>query len=59
MSCFVNFANFAEFAKHWLNALCEEGNNWCRRADLDYSGDVDLEDIKILAYYWLCECPGD
>ena len=55
--CFVNFEHFAAFALYWLDAPCNEGNNWCQGADLDYYGDVDLEDVKVLAYYWLNECP--
>jgi len=57
--CFVNFEHFAEFALYWLDAPCNEGNNWCQGADLDYYGDVDLEDVKVLADYWLSECPPD
>jgi hypothetical protein len=28
-------------------------------AGLIYLGDVDLEDVKVLAYYWLSACPED
>ncbi len=56
--CFVNFEHFAEFALYWLEP-CGPGNNFCEGADLDYYGDVDLEDVKVLAYYWLAECPVD
>jgi len=55
--CFVNFEHFAEFALFWLDSPCNEGNNWCEGADLDYLGDVDLEDVKVLADYWLSACP--
>jgi len=57
--CFVNFEHFAEFAKSWLDTPCGDENNWCQGADLDYYGDVDLEDVKVLAYWWLNECPPD
>ena len=57
--CFVNFEHFAAFALYWLDTPCNEGNNWCEGADLDYYGDVDLEDVKVLAYYWLNNCPPD
>ncbi len=56
--CFVNFEHFAEFALYWLDTSCDQ-NNWCEGADLDYLGDVDLEDVKVLAYYWLNDCPPD
>ena len=59
LQCFVNFEHFAAFAMYWLDTPCNEGNNWCEGADLDYYGDVDLEDVKVLAYYWLNECPPD
>ncbi len=59
LSCFVNFEHFAEFALYWLDSPCNEGNNWCEGADLDYFGDVDLEDVKVLAYYRLTTCPAD
>ncbi len=57
--CFVNFEHFAQFALYWLDTPCNEDNNFCEGADLDYYGDVDLEDVKVLAYYWLNECPLD
>ncbi len=57
--CFVNFEHFAEFALYWLDTPCNKDNNWCEGADLDYYGDVDLEDVKVLAYYWLTACPED
>ena len=57
--CFVNFEDFAEFAKHWLDTPCNAGNDWCGGADLDYSGSVGLSDIRDLAYFWLCACPED
>ena len=59
LQCFVNFEHFATFAMYWLDTPCNEGNNYCEGADLDYYGDVDLEDVKVLAYYWLLECPPD
>ena len=57
--CFVDFEHFAAFALYWLDIDCDAGNDWCDGADLDYLGDVDLEDVKVLAYYWLDTCPLD
>ncbi len=57
--CFVNFEHFAEFAKYWLDAPCDAGNNWCYGADLDWSTAVGLSDVGELAYWWLAECPPD
>ena len=59
LSCFVNFEHFALFALYWLDTPCDAGNDWCEGADLDYLGDVDLEDVRVLAYYWLDTCPVD
>ncbi len=57
LSCFVNFEHFAEFAKYWLDAPCDAGNNFCEGSDLDYSLAVDIYDVGVLAYWWLAECP--
>jgi hypothetical protein len=59
LQCFVDFEHFAAFAMYWLDTPCNEGNNWCDGADLDYYGDVDLEDVKVLADWWLTDCPED
>ncbi len=57
--CFVNFEDFAEFAKNWLDTPCNAGNNWCGGADLDFSGDVTITDLNEVAYFWLDYCPLD
>lgn len=49
--CFVEFDDFARFAEYWL----ETGNNL--PADLDGNGIVDLDDLKLFVYEWLCLCP--
>ena len=56
-ACKVSFEDFANFAAKWLDAGCDAGNNWCDGADLDSLGDVDLEDVRIVADYWLGFCP--
>ncbi len=56
-ACKVSFEDFANFAAKWLDAGCNAGNNWCDGADLDSLGDVDLEDVRIVADYWLGFCP--
>jgi hypothetical protein len=57
--CFVNFEHFAELSLRWLDSPCNAGNDWCEGADLDWSGSVGLNDIRDLAYFWLCQCPQD
>jgi hypothetical protein len=57
--CIVNLEHFADFAARWLDLPCDPGNDFCDGADLDMLGDVDMEDMKILAYWWLDYCPED
>jgi len=59
LSCFVDFEHFAQLALYWLDTPCDEGNDWCFGADLDWSNDVGLSDVRELAYWWLTECPLD
>lgn len=49
--CIVEFDDFARFAQHWLDT----GSNL--PADLDGSGTVDEDDLKLFVYEWLCICP--
>jgi hypothetical protein len=49
--CFVEFDDFARFAEHWL----ESGSDL--PADLDGSGYIDLYDLEMFVYDWLCYCP--
>ena len=49
--CFVEFDDFARFADYWL----ESGSNL--PGDLNGNGVVDLYDLKLFVYEWLCVCP--
>jgi len=49
--CTVGFDDFAEFAEGWL----ETGSGLA--GDLDADNDVDLEDLRRFADYWLSYCP--
>jgi hypothetical protein len=49
--CFVQFDDFARFADVWL----ESGTGLA--GDIDKDGNVDVEDLKRLADYWLACCP--
>ena len=48
----VNFADYAFLAEHWLEDTCA-GSNDCEGSDLDQSGAVDINDLKILGDNWL------
>ena len=56
--CIVGFHHFARFAEHWLQADCNDMNNWCGGADLDYSGDVNSLDLRLFADEWVDYCPA-
>jgi len=55
--CFVNFKHFAKFAEWWLWEECDEGNDWCNGADLNYLDGVNKLDLKLFVEEWLCYCP--
>jgi len=48
----VNFIDYSFFAGHWLDGNCA-GSNDCEGTDLDQSGAVDIDDVKILCDNWL------
>ncbi|MBL7154534.1 MAG: S8 family serine peptidase [Phycisphaerae bacterium] len=48
----VDLADFAAFAAAWKTSDCN-GSNICRKADIDQSGGVDCNDLRILAENWL------
>ncbi len=49
----IDFLDFAKFSSHWMQTDCNDNNNWCDRADLDESGTVDPNDLKIFTQRWL------
>lgn len=51
-NCKVNILELAVFVAHWLETDCNEANNWCGWADLDYMHKVDMCDFAELARYW-------
>jgi len=50
-ACKVNFEDFANFALYWLDTGAG------LPADLDSLGDVDIDDLRVLAIHWLSFCP--
>ncbi len=53
--CSTDLSDLTDFSVQWLETGCEESNNWCGGADLNHSGEVDLEDVAIFVHYWLAE----
>jgi The GLUG motif len=49
----VNFVDFAYFAGRWHTTGCNSSNNFCGGADMDFSGTVNMQDLKIFAANWL------
>jgi hypothetical protein len=49
----VDFIDFAFFASHWLDDMCNAANYFCEGTDFDNSGTVDFIDLEILADNWL------
>jgi hypothetical protein len=48
----VNLEDFAVLDSWWLSG-CYMSNNWCDGADLDWSGQLDLADLKTFSASWL------
>jgi hypothetical protein len=53
----VDFTDFAHFATHWLDDMCNASNYYCQGADLDNSSSVDFTDLEIFADSWLNGLP--
>jgi hypothetical protein len=51
--CVVDFRHFARFAEYWL----ESGSGM--PADLYKDDFVDILDLELFVYEWLCYCPYD
>ena len=48
----VDFDDIRVLAEHWLEGSCDDANNWCCRADLDASSNVDFLDYALLVSDW-------
>jgi len=48
---YVDIYDLAEVAQRWLAVGCEQPQ-WCFRADIDKSGEVNLDDIAFMAIDW-------
>ncbi len=52
----IEFVEFANLMNEWLNSGCIEQNEWCAKADVDRSGNVDMTDMRKLFEIWLDLC---
>lgn len=48
----INLIDFSHLGLNWYDENCSEPD-WCNNSDLNYSGNVDFEDLRILIKYWL------
>lgn len=48
----INYKDFARFSEQWFRDNCDEPD-WCDGTDLDQSGAVDYNDLRIFAESWL------
>ena len=51
--CTTDLISLGVFVSHWLEADCNEVNNWCGWADMEHLGDVDFYNFSVLASYWV------
>ena len=50
----INFVDFCNFAKQWLNTGCTSSNGWCSGADYNHDGKVDINDLmQFVDNWWL------
>ncbi|MHC4567371.1 MAG: hypothetical protein ACYTE3_16630, partial [Planctomycetota bacterium] len=49
----ITGGDFLFFTERWLDENCDMGNDYCRGADLDFSGAVDADDLAIFLDIWL------
>jgi hypothetical protein len=48
----VKFDDLEQVAACWLDGACDSCSDWCGGADLNYNGNVTLQDVAILASHW-------
>ena len=51
--CVINLVDFAILSDRWTENPCNDGNNYCDKADIDRSGNIDMSDLLIMTKYWL------
>jgi len=48
----IEIPDLIEFASRYGETGCAEYNNWCDGADLNHSGNVDMDDVMEFSKYW-------
>ncbi len=57
---YINLGDCGQLGISWLVTDCNSVNDWCGRADVNRSGEVDPNDISFMAGQWLwCSNPDD
>ena len=51
--CDVDYVDFEQFGRGWLDTGCNSLNDFCDGADIVINGDVGIEDLAKLAQRWL------
>jgi len=49
----VNFQDYAIVASRWMEEDCGYPDDWCEGADINWSNEVNWDDLSILAQQWL------
>jgi hypothetical protein len=49
----VDILDLEFFVERWIDAGCDENNNFCNYADINYNGLVNFDDFATLASHWL------
>ena len=50
-----NLKDWTVFARYWMREDCRMYNDFCEFADMDFDGDVDIDDLAEFMGYWLEE----
>lgn len=49
----VDVIDLDNLSASWLDAFCDESNDWCEKADFNRSGAVNIVDFIYLSRHWL------
>jgi hypothetical protein len=49
----VIFTDYSCFSNYWGDTWCSQSNDYCKWTDFDFSGEVDVNDLKLFIGNWL------